>query len=160
MQNDKKPLIVFLAIVFGASAVVEAIWIVFGEAATQTGISTLLMMIPFIAAVIVGRKFYKKQGALGFKRCKPVYILFAVGIPLLYLALSYGLFWGLFKGSHTGSLSALIEIAATFSGQELPGNTAIVISLVVMLPITIITALGEEAGWRGFMCPIMQRLWG
>jgi membrane protease YdiL (CAAX protease family) len=160
MQNDKKAVKLFLIIVFAVSAVIEAVWIIFGEPATQAGISTLLMMVPFLVAIIIGRIFYKKQGALGFKRCKLVYILMAIFIPLVYFAPSYGLYWLFSKGSFTGNLSVLTKYATAYSGQELPEHIAIIVSLIVMLPITIITALGEEVGWRGFMYPVMQRVWG
>jgi len=160
MQNDRKALNTYLAVVMTVSFAIEAVWIYFGEAATQAGISTLLMMVPWVVAAIVGRVFYKKQGALGFRRCKAIFCLLPVLIPLVYLGLSYGLYWILAKGSFTGSLSVLADYASVFSGRALPEHTAVVIALIVMLPITMVTALGEEAGWRGFMYPVMQRVWG
>jgi len=160
MQNDRRALKLYIIITFTVSAVIEAIWIFFGKSATQLGISYLLMIVPLIAAIIIGRMFYKKQGVLGFRKSKFTYILLAVFIPLAYLATSYGLFWFFSKGSYNGSPSVLIESAAAYSGQELPSNIAIIISLIITLPISIITALGEEVGWRGLMYPIMQRMWG
>jgi membrane protease YdiL (CAAX protease family) len=159
MQNDKKALRLFIIIVLAVSAVIVVVWIFFGESATQAGISALLMLVPCISAIIVSRKFYKKQGALGFKRCKFVYILLAIFIPLVYLALSYGLFWIFSKGSYSGNMAVLAEHASAYS-QGLSGQTAVIVSLAVMLPVTIVTALGEEVGWRGLMYPIMQRMWG
>jgi len=69
MENDKKALKFYLIATFLISAIIEAVWIYFGELATQAGISTLLMFIPLIVAIFVSRKFYKKQNALGFNRC-------------------------------------------------------------------------------------------
>lgn len=160
MKNDKQAIGLYLIVVFAISIVIEAVWIFFGETATRAGISTLLMMVPCIVSVIVGRKFYKKQGALGFKRCKFIYILLSIVIPLVYLGLSYVSFWGFAKGSFTDNPSVLIETASAYSGRELPNNIAIIMSLIVTLPISIITALGEEVGWRGLMYPVMQRMWG
>lgn len=160
MDNDKKALKLFLIITVVLSSVVEMVWIVGGETATQAGISSLLMMMPFIAAVIVSVKYYKKQGALGFKKCRPNFILLSLLFPLIYLLPSYGLYWLVNKGAYNPSFTALIEAAAAYSGRELSGNIAIIISLAVMIPGSILTALGEEVGWRGFMYPVMQRLWG
>lgn len=159
MQNDRKALRLYLIITFAVSAVIEAVWIFFGESATQLGISYLFMMVPLIAAIIIVSMFYKKQGVLGFRHSKLIYILLAVLVPLAYLATSYGLFWLFAKGSYNGNPIILVESAA-YSGQELPSNIAIIIFLIVTLPISIITALGEEVGWRGLMYPIMQRMWG
>ena len=160
MENNRKALKVYLIITFILSAIIEGVWIYFGELATQAGISTLLMCIPLIVAILVSRKFYKKQNALGFNRCNFVYIILAILIPLIYLVLSYGLFWLFAKGSYTGNLSELIGYTANYSGKEIPDSIAIIISLVITFPVCVITALGEEAGWRGFMYPVMQRIWG
>lgn len=158
MQNDKRALKLYLIIVLVASIVIETIWIAYGEKAAQAGISSLLMFVPFIAALVVGRKYYKKQRSLGFLRFKPVFVIVAILLPFIYFGLSYGTYWLSSKGSYVGNLNALIEYAATYS-QNVSGKTAIIISLIITLPVTLITALGEEAGWRGLMYPVMQRLW-
>jgi membrane protease YdiL (CAAX protease family) len=89
-----------------------------------------------------------------------VYVILAVLIPLIYLVLSYGLFWLFAKGSYIGNLSELIEYATNYSGKEIPDSIAIIISLVITLIVCVITAFGEEVGWRGLMYPVMQRIWG
>lgn len=160
MNNDKKALRLFLIITFVLSAAVEIVWIMGGEAATQAGISALLMMMPLIAAVVASIKYYKKQGALGFNKCKFIFILLSLLVPLIYLFPSYGLYWLSNKDAYNANFTALIEAATTYSGRELPANIAIIISLALTIPGSILTALGEEVGWRGFMYPIMQRLWG
>ncbi|MCL2136805.1 MAG: CPBP family intramembrane metalloprotease [Coriobacteriia bacterium] len=160
MDKDKKALTLFLVIIAVLSIAVETVWIIGGETATQAGISSVLMMSPLAAAIIVSFRYYKKQGALGLRKCKPRFILLSVSIPLAYLLSSYGLYWVFNKDSLSFSFTVLIEAAAAYSGRDLPDNIAIAISLAVMVPGSILTAFGEEVGWRGFMYPIMQRLWG
>jgi membrane protease YdiL (CAAX protease family) len=160
MPNDKKALTLFFIIVIIASAFVESLWIYFGEAATQAGISALLMYIPFVAALIASLKYFRKQNALGFRRFSPIYTVLAYAIPFIYLVLSYGLLWLIDKGSFVGSLSGLARYADAVTSQSVPVSAAVTVSLIVMILTSIITAFGEEAGWRGFMYPIMQRLFG
>jgi len=160
MNSDKKALRLFFIIVAVLSIAVEIVWIIGGETATQSGISSILMMIPFVAAFVTSKKYYKKQGALGFKKCNFSFIMLSLFFPLIYLLSSYGLYWILSKDAFSINFTSLIEAAAAYSGRELPDNIAVIISLTVMIPVSILTALGEEAGWRGFMYPVMQRLWG
>ena len=159
MNYDKKALVLYLVIVFSLSAIIETLWIIFGENATNTGISSLLMFIPFIAALIVSIKYYKKQNGLGFKRCNSIYLLLAIVFPLIYLGFSYCLYWSFCRNSYVGNLSVLIEYASVYN-KNISNNSAIIISLIITLIVTIITAFGEEVGWRGFMYPVMQRIWG
>jgi membrane protease YdiL (CAAX protease family) len=160
MKNDRKSLKLYFIIVIVASAFVEAVWIYYGEAASQAGISAALMYVPFASALVVRFKYFRKQNILGFRGFPPVYTLLAVGVPFVYLALSYGLYWLIAKGSYGGSLAELSSYGASFGSQSVPVNTAVVVSLVAMIPGTILTAFGEEVGWRGLMYPIMQRLFG
>ena len=159
MNKDKKSLVLYLIIVFLLSAIIETLWIIFSEYAANAGISSLLMFIPFIAAFIVSIKYYKKQNRLGFKRCNPIYIFLAIIFPLIYLGFSYCIYWLFFKYSYVGNLSVLIDYASIYN-NNISDNTAIIISLIITLIVTIITAFGEEVGWRGFMYPVMQRIWG
>lgn len=159
MNNDKKALVLYLIIVFSLSAIIETLWIIFGESATNAGISSLLMFIPFIAALIVSIKYYKKQNSMGFKRCNTIYIFLAIVFPLIYLGFSYGFYWLICKNSYVGNLSVLIDYASVYN-QDISNNSAIIISLIITLIVTFITAFGEEVGWRGFMYPAMQKIWG
>jgi membrane protease YdiL (CAAX protease family) len=159
MNNDKKAFIIYLIIVFSLSAIIETLWIIFGESATNAGISSFLMFIPFMAALIVSKIYYKKQNKLGFNKCNPKYIFLAVVFPLIYLGFSYGFYWLFYKDSYVGNLSVLVDYASIYN-QNISSNSAIIISLIITLIVTGITAFGEEVGWRGFMYPVMQRILG
>jgi membrane protease YdiL (CAAX protease family) len=103
---------------------------------------------------------YQKQNALGLNPCKLTDIALSVFIPLVYLALSYGMFWLFAKGSFTGSLSALTAYAQSYGQNGLPDHITVIIVLIAAIPGAFLTAFGEEVGWRGWMYPAMQKLWG
>ena len=159
MKNDSKALRLFLIITFAVSIVIEAVWIYFGEVASEMGISQLLMFIPCIVAVITSKVYFKKQKVLGFNRCRFGYVVLSVLFPLVYWSLSYCAFWLFSKESFGGDFSLLINQAANYK-EGLSDNAAIIIALIIMIPVCIISSLGEEVGWRGFMYPTMQKLWG
>lgn len=158
MEKDKRVLKLYLIAVSITSAVVAAVWIYFGEQASNAGISALYMYIPFAVAFILSKKFYKKQNILGFRFCKPIYIVLAIVIPLAYIGISYILFWVAAPGSYTGDFNIFLEFASAYTQRT--GASVIVISLIIMFISSMVTAFGEEAGWRGFMYPVMHKLWG
>jgi membrane protease YdiL (CAAX protease family) len=158
MTNDKKALRLYLVLTFAVSMAIEAVWIYYDKAASDAGISQLLMFIPCIAALIVSKIYYKKQKILGFSRCKFNYLILSILLPLIYWVLSYCAFWFFSNGSFGSDFSLLISQAANYR-EGLSDNTAITAAFIIMIPICIITALGEEVGWRGFMYPKMKKLW-
>jgi membrane protease YdiL (CAAX protease family) len=155
---EKKSLRLFLIITLAISAVLETVYIVLGEKAA--GLTPFIMLVPAFAAIIVKIKYFKKQGVLGFNRCKPVYIVLSMLIPTLYLGLSYGGFWLYAKGSYSTDFSTLIELAKANIGNGFSDGVALMILMLIVLPQSFLAALGEEVGWRGFMFPTMQKLWG
>ena len=78
---------------------------------------------------------------------------------MIYLILSYGLFWLFAKGSYIGNLSELIVYATNYSGKVISDSIAIIVSLVITFIVCVVTAFGEEVGWRGLMYPVMRRIW-
>lgn len=139
MKKEKKAVIIFLIITFMLSSICYYIYIAGGKAAS--GITALLMWCPGITAIIIKKFFYNNQKPLGLNRCDIKYIILGIIIPLLYLLVSYGIYWAFnpvsFKMKlYSGSFG--IMILAVFS--------------------SVITAMGEEIGWRGFLLPEMDRL--
>ena len=159
MKKDKKALRLYIIITFAVSMIIEAIWIYYGKVASDAGISQLLMFIPCIAAIITSRIYFKKQKSFGFNRCKFRYVVLSTLIPLAYWVLSYSAFWLSTKESFGSNFSLLISQASNYQ-KGLSDNTAVAMAFAIMIPICIITALGEEVGWRGFMYPKMQKMWG
>ena len=144
-RYDNKALITFFTLVIILSLAAEAfivkggpLWIYF-----------VLMWIPALSAIIASavslkddkEKFSMKSflSGLGIRKCRIRYILLAVLIPLIYLLIPYMIYWK----THPDNF----------------GYTGVALHLVLKdcLPMmvigifpNIISAMGEEIGWRGY----------
>jgi uncharacterized protein len=150
--KEKRSVIEFLIITFVLSSICYVIWI--GGGAAASGISTLLMWCPAIAAFIIKARYYKKEKLLGWNKCKPVFILAAFIAPVIYLGLSYGFYWLVNPGSFTNDLHIQTVVAASN-----PSKLAPLITLLILFFMSNISAAGEEIGWRGFLLPQMTKIW-
>ena len=139
-MKDKNAIRLFLIITFVLSGICYYIRIVGGDAAA--GMTSILMWCPAISAFIIKRIYYRKEKLLGWNRCKFTYILIGLFVPVIYLGLSYSLYWIINRDVITG------EIYSNSIGI-----------LFVLFISSIITATGEEIGWRGFLLPKMSELW-
>ena len=138
--TDKKAIYIFLLITFAMSGICYFIRINGGDAAA--GMTSILMWCPGIAAFITQRIYYHHQKILGFHKCKSRYNLAAFLIPVIYLGISYGIFLWIDKDSFSGQL-----------------YTTSIPTLLLLLPSSFITAMGEEIGWRGLLLPKMSEVW-
>ncbi|MCI6831998.1 MAG: CPBP family intramembrane metalloprotease [Clostridiales bacterium] len=146
----KKSFIVFFAIVILLSTVVETMICRGGS----EWLYMVLMWIPAAAAVVANcisfrenkerfslKKLFAKGG---FRKCKLRYVLLGCLLPLLYLLIPYMVFWQIYPENfayHGVSLAVILK-------DLLP-------ILVVGIFISLLSALGEEIGWRGFMVPAL-----
>ena len=138
--KDHKAIASFLAIIFLLSSICYYIRITGGEAAA--GMTSILMFCPAVAAFIVQIVYYRREKILGWRRCKFRYIVAGTLIPFLYLGFSYGVFW--------------IVAGRTFTGRLSTSSVGI---LLLLIPSSLLTAAGEEIGWRGFLLPKMTEVW-
>ena len=133
---------VFFGIVIVASLIVETM-IILGSAGI---LYLVLMWIPAIGAIVATLINDKKEEgffkSLGIRRCKIKYLLLSVIIPLIYLLIPYMVYWKLhphyFAYSGVNILIVLSDILPT---------------LLLGVLMNVISAIGEEIGWRGFMFP-------
>ncbi|MEQ8156181.1 MAG: type II CAAX endopeptidase family protein [Clostridiaceae bacterium] len=158
-MKEKKAVVVFLIIVLMLSTIVDILWIKGGEAASKSGISVILMWCPAIAAFISRGIYYKKEKILGWNKCKIYFILIAIFAPVIYLVLSYGIYWLVNKGSFTGDLNTLSSVASTYTSKTSHQSIVTVITIIIAIPSSILAAMGEEIGWRGFLLPQMIKIW-
>lgn len=139
-----KSVTLFLVIVISVSAIFETIVI----ALRAMGLAVFLMWVPTIAAIIAGCisqkesngkiSFKKLLQSIGFQKTSIKWILLSCLIPAVYIGIPYVLFGIAFPNSLDMSKASVIQL---------------VLMSVVGIFIGLITAIGEEIGWRGYLVP-------
>ena len=150
----KRALLSFFAIVILLSAVAETLICMGGP----EWLYLVLMWIPALAATVANCVFFRENGepfsvkklfALGgFRRCKLRSVLLGCLLPLVYLLVPYMVYWVLYPENfayHGVAFGLILK-------DLLP-------VLVIGILTSLMSALGEEIGWRGFMVPsLYERL--
>lgn len=145
-----RSLIIFIASVIILSIIAELGIIIKG----LDILYPILMWIPGIMAVVVNviSVIEKKEkigiktfiNRLGFKVAKISYILLAVIIPLIYLLIPYLVYWNRYPNDFAYSGVPIHIVLSDITP-----------SLILGVFLGLITALGEELGWRGYMLPAL-----
>ncbi len=146
----KKSLTVFFALIITLSAGVEAGICLGGQA----WLYPTLMWLPAIsagAAICVlsaegDAPFSIKTALSCFRLCHVKYVLLACLLPLIYLLVPYAVYWLMnpagFAYNGVSPLVAIRECAPV---------------MVLGIFLSLVTALGEEIGWRGFLFPALEK---
>lgn len=145
-----RSLTVFLVLTIVLSAVFEIVIILQGA----MGLAALLMWVPALAAVISGCAAQKENDGkvsfrrllrnLGFRMVSLKWILLSCIIPLVYIGIPYVIFWKISPES--------LDMNGRSMGQMLVMTFAGIL-------VGLVTAIGEEIGWRGFLVPaVMERV--
>lgn len=144
MQYTNKSVRVFFAIVIAASMIVEGCIILGGP----DWLYLLMMWIPALAAIIAVPKGKGMSGRLGLRLCRIRYILPGILFPFIYLLVPYIVYWVTHPSNFAYSgVSPLVVV----KDLALP--------LISGIFVNLISAVGEEIGWRGFMFPsLLQRI--
>jgi membrane protease YdiL (CAAX protease family) len=138
ISTIKKSIFCFVILTFSLSSIFYYLIISHGFG----GLNVLLLMwMPGISALITSLIFFRSIRGFGWKPGKVKYLIFAYIFPIIICLISYGIFWLFNLGTYTGNLHSnfiLFLVTGTIGG--------------------IISALGEEIGWRGFLVPKLARL--
>jgi len=159
-MQDRKPLVLFFALLVLFSAAMEAL-------AIATGFAMLviagLMWSVALAAFVTLRLCGLPLSELGWKWGGARYHLIAVALPLAYGIAGYGVAGalGLADFPAPGRFAAIVHSQhLDFLGTSLGFAVVMVLSLTVGLAQSMSRALGEEIGWRGFLTPRLNALIG
>ncbi len=103
-----------------------------------------LMWVPGLSAILTVLIHRRGLGSLGWRPGRAVYLLIAYFLPVLYALPPYGLVW-------LSGLGAL-----DLSQLSSPIDLLLLASLGVLL--SLVSALGEEIGWRGYFIARLAQL--
>lgn len=161
ITTDKKALKLFYIITICMSVIFEGSYII---ASHIRGTQSLLIMLglmwtPGIAAIITAHSYYRKQHVMGICVGKLRYVFAGILIPVVYLGVSYAVSWFILKDNTIG-INALLELLGYSETAEMSKSLYFIQFLIVSLLTSCISALGEELGWRGFLYPVMERVYG
>jgi len=144
-RNDAtKRIVTYLILVFGLSAIFYFLIIQNGGLDGAGAFYVFpLMWMPALAALITTFIYQRNIRGLGWGLGKPKYYLIAYFLPILYAGIAYGVVWLLglgdvdFKQLGTGGLLQVVTIGVLTA---------------------LLTAVGEEIGWRGLLVPQLARM--
>ena len=141
----------FLVLVIVLSLTVEIIYILKGTSILML----VLMWMPALASLIANIISLKEKkekltvkeflNRLGFRSSKLIYILLGIFIPLVYLLIPYLIYWQIYPDNfayHGVALNLILR-------DIMPAMT-------LGIFFSLVSALGEELGWRGFMVPALR----
>jgi len=165
--NTKKQLIKYLAWTFGIAWAMQGIVTVFymkGQAATGQLIMAVMMFVPLLGTALAGQPLKEIGWKPGLKgNLRP--FLIAWLLPIALTAVGAALYFLVFPGhlDLTGQ-AAGPELVRQLEEQGLTYSQYILImiaSACVEAPwINMLVSAGEEAGWRGFLYPLLKEAYG
>lgn len=151
----KKALVVFFSIVIVLSAIAETLIYLGGP----EWLYIVLMWVPTVAANIATRVSFRERNEPfsqkklfaggGLRKCKIRYVLLGCLLPLIYLLVPYMVYWRLYPENfayHGVSIWIILKDLTPI--------------FVLGTLISMLSALGEEIGWRGFMVPALYERFG
>jgi membrane protease YdiL (CAAX protease family) len=150
--NPKHVVASYLVLAFGLSSVFWYIILARPQFAADTGLlrwaGFLLMWCPAAAAVVTRLAYQGNLLGFGFKLGELRWWLLAIAIPIAVGAVMFSTAWV------SGAAPFLPDKAAAM--LTLPALQAILIGICT----NIVSATGEELGWRGLLVPELARFTG
>ena len=139
-NNAKNKVIIYIALTFLFS--IQLYFIIAQRGGLESSSAALfvipLMWAPGIAGLITTLIYQKNLRGMGWGFGKVKYYLIAFLMPILYASVTYGAVW----------LTGLGKLEFSLVGAR-----GLMTSLSLGVLTALLTALGEEIGWRGLLVP-------
>ena len=155
-------IVTFLVLTFGFSSYFYFRIIAGGEGIAAWTLP--LMWCPALSAILTKLIFDRDLKGFGWKPGPAKWLGLAYLLPILYGAVIYGFTWLIGQGGFT--IDVIVETVSAEKGLGLAGASPVqMVAVYTLLFGTIgflrsglISALGEELGWRGFLFPELERM--
>lgn len=158
-STDTKRLLIYLFLAFFLAWIPTLIGIFLSikySSKIQDFILSYAMLCPSIAMLLtrlITKQGYKQMGfALKLKGNLKYYLL-SIFVPFLYTELGFVFYYLLIRGSADFSFPALCGISPNI-------RWLLPVSALINAILYSFGALGEEAGWRGYMHPLLEKKFG
>ncbi len=149
-RYSKRTLIFFFVSVIILSGIMETVYAIIHNDLFVM----ILMWVPGIMGLIAALLSLRENGErtsvksafsmIGIKKSKIVYIVAGVILPFLYLFIPYRIYW---------------TMHPEYFSYEGASFVMVLVYTLIYLFASMLTALGEELGWRGFMLPaLLERM--
>lgn len=140
--RTRPALALFLALTFALSAVFWWLIIAAGSLGARGGLYVLaLMWCPGVSALVTRLALQRDLRGQGWGLREPRWAALAYGLPIAYAAVAYGLVW-------------LARLGGVDLGRF---RTPAVVFVALGSLQSLLSATGEELGWRGFLVPTLAR---
>ncbi len=154
-------LILFLALTLALSGIFYFLIITNTSSDATGGAFTLgLMWSPGIAALVTQLVTTRSLRGLGWKPGRIGFLLLAMVLPLLYCLVTYGLTWITGLGG-VPDAELMQRIQARWGGLTSSPMLQIILTVlltaIMTIPLSLVSALGEEIGWRGLFVPELHK---
>lgn len=156
-------IVTFLVLTFGLSTIFYALIIKDGE--YRGPWLTPLMLCPSISAILTKLVFDRSLKGLGWKPGPAKWLGLAYLLPILYGAVVYGFTWLIGQGGINADAIAMVTSTqfgvSNASGMQMAVMVivyALLFGTIQLLRYSLLSAFGEELGWRGFLFPELHRM--
>ena len=168
MTWSKKQLILFLSVTFGLGWILQAVSIFFYNNSNLLGFRAVLavsMFAPFVA-VMVSRFHLKGMCWRPRLKGKIKYLMVSWLAPFVLSVIGAAIYFLIFphafdlSGEYLNVSSGQEDALAQLEAQGMTYKTYLIVSILSSLLyapwLNMVFAAGEEAGWRGFLYPMLK----